>query len=115
MRESQSEAPLARGAMAAMSLIPDPTDIVMLSASAPVLGLQELGAREDFGRQLELIAPRYNAAEREPFTLDQLSSTQKQDVREFVLNSPQPLSAAKELLEMRRYITPEALDAIIAE
>jgi hypothetical protein len=104
-----------RGALATMSAVPDPTDFIMLAAAAPVLGLQELGAREDFGRQLELIAPRYNAAEREPFTLDQLSSTQKQDVREFVLNSPQPLSAAKELLEMRRFITDEALAEIIAE
>lgn len=104
-----------RGALATMSAVPDPTDFIMLAAAAPVLGLQELGAREDFGRQLELIAPRYNAAEREPFTLDQLSNTQKQDVREFVLNSPQPLSAAKELLEMRRFITDEALAEIIAE
>jgi len=104
-----------RGALASMSLVPDPTDLVMLAASAPVLGMQELGASRDFGAQLERVAPRYNAADREPFTLDMLSGSQKQDVREFVLNSPQPLSAAKELLEMRRYITPEALDAIIAE
>ena len=98
-----------------MSAVPDPTDLIMLAASAPVLGLQELGARKDFGAQLDRVAPRFNAAEREPFTLDQLNNRMKQDVREFVLNSPQPLSAAKELLEMRRYITPEALDAIISE
>jgi len=104
-----------RGALATMSAVPDPTDFIMLAAAAPVLGLQELGASKDFGAQLERVAPRFNAAEREPFTLDQLNNRMKQDVREFVLNSPQPLSAAKELLEMRRYITPEALDAIIAE
>jgi hypothetical protein len=102
-----------RGALAAGSLLPDPTDLVALAASAPYLGAHELGARGDFAAQLDQIAPEHSAGERPVFEADQLSGRQKADIREFVLNSPHPMSAARLLVHDRKYITPEALDEII--
>jgi len=104
-----------RGALAAGSLLPDPTDLVALAASAPYLGAHELGARKDFAAQLDKIAPEHSAGERPIWEADQLSGRTKADIREFVLNSPHPESAARLLIHDRKYITPEALDEIIQE
>ena len=111
----QAAKAVGRGALAAGSLIPDPTDLVALAASAPYHGLHELGARKDFAAQLDMIAPEHSAGERPVFEADQLSGRQKMDIREFVLNSPHPESAARLLVHDRKYITPEALDEIIQE
>ena len=102
-----------RGALAAGSLMPDPTDLAMIAASAPYLGLHELGARKDFAAQLDMIAPEHSAGERPAFEADQLSERQKADIREFVFNAPHPTSAARLLIHDRKYITPAALDEII--
>ena len=100
---------------AAFSLVPDLSDILLLTAGVPLMGAKELGSREDFGRQLELIAPQRGAEERQPFSAEQLSGSQRTQIRDYVLNASSPKAAAKELVETRNFITAEALDEIIAE
>jgi len=105
----------AKGLAAAFSVVPDLSDILMLAAAAPTLGAQELGRREDLERQLDLIAPARGASERQPATADQLSNSQRAQIRDFVLNAASPMAAARKLVQERNYITQDALDEIIAD
>jgi hypothetical protein len=99
----------------ALGLLPDPSELIALAAMAPYYGLHELGGRKDFIDQLDMVAPEHTAGQRPIFDAHQLSPMQQRDIREFVLNSTSPLSAARLLLIDRKYITPEALDMILMD
>lgn len=102
-------------AASALGILPDPSELIALAAMAPYYGLHELGGRKDFIDQLDMVAPEHTAGQRPIFDAHQLSPMQQRDIREFVLNSTSPLSAARLLLIDRKYITPEALDMILMD
>jgi len=102
-----------RVGLAALSLMPDPTDIAMLAASAPYLGLYELGARKDLENALQGRGPDWPylyTSERPP------STAHRRQMFDFIdqqRTEEGRASAIKQLIEVTKFVEPEVLSAVI--
>ena len=99
--------------LAALSLMPDPTDIAMLAASAPYVGYRELGARHLFENALKGRGPDWPylyTSERPP------STAHRREMFDFINQQRTEegrASAMKELIEVTKFVEPEVLSAVI--